>query len=118
MARILFGFVCLLSLLLCAAAVGVTVHSHRAWHSVIWRRDAAAVAERAHPSLGSIWREYRERGRVPGQRAGRWAPPRQLAASGPLTAPPWTATRQYVSLALADGRVEYRRYPETTSPFT
>jgi hypothetical protein len=117
MSRILLGSVSLASLLLCSAAVAFTVHSHRAWHSVVWRTDAAAAAEGAHTSFRSIWREYREAGRVPGQRAGRRLTLGELSAMDFPTVPARPVTREYVSLAMAHGRVEYRRYPEAPPPF-
>lgn len=115
MLRILFGVFCLLSLLLCAAAAVVTVHSRRNWHSVVWRTDAAAEAEGAHRSVAAIWREFRERGEVPGMRAGRRVRRRDVTAGGLFPSPPVAAVagrREYGSLVLADGVVEYRRYPE------
>jgi hypothetical protein len=115
MRRIFFGSVCLVSLLLCAATVALTVHGHRAWHSVIWRTDAAAAAEEAHTSPLSIWQEYRQCGRVPGQRAGR-----RVVKRDPFlfVAPVPAVTREYISIAVADGSVEYRRYPDATEPFS
>ena len=114
MSRIFFGAVCLLSLLLCSAAVALMIHSHRTWHSVIWRTDAAAAAENAHTSPGSIWQEYRQCGRVPGQRAGRRVTMNAFSLAAPVPA----VTRQYASITLADARVEFRRYPDSTIPFS
>ena len=117
MFRNLLGSVSIFSLLLGGAALAATSHSHRAWHNLVWRTDSAAEADGAHSSLGSIWRDYRASGRVPGQRVGRPAglnvapqPDKSLFESLRLT-------REYASLSFADGRVEYRRFPETIEPF-
>jgi hypothetical protein len=63
----------------------------------------------------AIWQEYRQCGRVPGQRAGR-----RVTKPDPfsLAAPVPPVTREYASLSLADGRIEYRRYPDSTMPFS
>jgi hypothetical protein len=119
MFRTLFGGVCVLSLLVGSAAAVATVHSHRASHEVIWRTDAAAEAEGAHPSLAAVWREFREHGKPPGMRNGRRAravvvqafqPAAMLQAGRP--APQTPVARQYASLVLAEGMVEFRRYPQ------
>jgi len=130
MLRTLFSVICLLSLLLGSAAAVVTVHSRRAWHGVVWRTDAAAEAEGAHASLAAVWREFRERGEPPGMRNGRRVrrvvaeafPPEPFAvqafqpasakAQAGQPAPQPAVARQYASLVLADGVVEFRRYPQ------
>jgi hypothetical protein len=114
MVRILFAIACLLSLLVGSAAAVVTAHSRQAYHSIVWRTDAWAEAEGAHPSLERVWREFRERGDLPGMRAGRRVRRRQVTTEDVL----WpkvsavAVTREYASLVVADGVVEYRRYPE------
>ena len=112
-----FAGVCLLSLLVGSAAAVVAVHSRRAGHDVVWRTDAAAGAEGAHASLADVWREYRQRGKPPGmrngRRAGRSTRQRDVTTADMLAPPPVAAvTREYASLFLADGILEYRRYPE------
>ena len=118
MLHTLFAGVCLLSLLLGSAAAVVTAHTRRACHTVVWRTDAWAAAEGAHPSLAAVWREFRERGELPGMRNGRRARARVVqgfqpafpARAGGTPAP--QGPREYASLVLADGVVEYRGYPE------
>jgi hypothetical protein len=118
MFRILLGSVSLLSLLLGGAAFAATSHSQRTWHNLVWRTDSAAEAEGAHASLGSIWREYRVCGRVPGQRPGRPIAFSDAPQRGPGALETSAVTREYASLVLADGRLEYRWYPQTLSPFS
>jgi hypothetical protein len=105
MFRLLFAFVCSLSLLLCTAATAVTVHSHRAWHRVVWQ---AAVGEGVRTSLAAIWRECREGGRANGPRSG--GPGGVEALFPALTAVP-ARPQEYRSLSLAQGKVEFHRYP-------
>jgi hypothetical protein len=107
-----------LSLLVGSAAAVVAVHSRRASHSLVWRTDAAAGAEGAHASLADVWREFRERGEPPGMRNGRRARRRDVTAVDlfPPPAPAAAVAREYASLALADGVVEFRRYPEPPCP--
>ena len=114
MIRTLFAGVCLLSLLVGSAAAVVTVHSRRAGHVVVWRTDAAAAAEGAHASLADVWWEFRERGEPPGMRNGRRARRRDVTALElfPPPVPAVAVTREYASLVLADGVVEFRRYPQ------
>ena len=117
MRRALFAITCLLSLLLASAAAAVTVHSRRAWHGVVWRTDPAAEAEGAHTSLAGVWREFRQLGQPPPMRNGRR--PRAVVMQAPMPAlavvqarPPAPQPREYASLVLADGVLEFRRYPE------
>jgi hypothetical protein len=123
MLRIFFGIVCLLLLLVGSAAAVVTAHSRRAYHSIVWRTDAWAEAEGAHPSLERVWREFRERGDLPGMRNGRRVRAVAVQAFQPALfmqdgkpAPQPAVTREYASLVLADGVFEYRRYPEPPCP--
>ena len=117
MFRVLVGSACLLSLLLCAAAVALTAHSHRAGCSVVWRTDAFAAAEGAHTSFRSVLRHHRECRIAPGQRVRRLTLRSGLSPPVAPPAPAWNVTREYVSLAVANGSVEYRRFGETIAPF-
>ena len=120
MRRALFAITCLLSLLLASAAAVVTVHSRRAWHGVVWRTDPAAEAEGAHTSLAGVWREASGAG-VPGfgSTMGEGKRARPVVVQAPTSAlavvqarPPAPQQREYASLVLADGVLEFRRYPE------